>query len=107
MTVRATSKYRDSSSRTASGSRDSDNGVNPTMSQNSTEHTRRSATASWPGPGTGVAAEAVVTVGGVPASGEPQARQKRLPGVSGSPHDGHTPTAEPQSPQKRDRKSVV
>ena len=37
-------KYSLSSSRTTSGSRDSDNGVNPTRSQNSTEHTRRSAT---------------------------------------------------------------
>jgi len=44
ITVRARSKYCDSSSRTASGSRASDNGVNPTTSQNSTEHTRRSAT---------------------------------------------------------------
>ena len=44
ITVRAVSKYRDSSSRTASGSRASDNGVNPATSQNSTEHTRRSAT---------------------------------------------------------------
>ena len=43
-TVRATAKYSDSNSRTASGSRDSDNGVNPTTSQNNTEHTRRSAT---------------------------------------------------------------
>jgi hypothetical protein len=45
ITVRAVSKYRDSSSLTASGSRDSANGVNPTTSQNSTEQTRRSATA--------------------------------------------------------------
>src|SRR3954454_17365798 len=44
MTVRAVAKYRDSSSRTASGSRDSDNVVNPTRSPNSTEVTRRSAT---------------------------------------------------------------
>ena len=44
ITVRATAKYCDSNSRTASGSRDSDSGVNPTTSQNSTEHTRRSAT---------------------------------------------------------------
>ena len=43
ITVRATAKYSDSSSRTASGSRASDSGVNPTTSQNSTEHTRRSA----------------------------------------------------------------
>jgi hypothetical protein len=44
ITVRAITKYSLSSSRTASGSRDSDSGVNPTRSQNSTEHTRRSAT---------------------------------------------------------------
>jgi hypothetical protein len=44
ITVRDTTKYSDSNSRTASGSRDSDNGVNPTRSQNNTEHTRRSAT---------------------------------------------------------------
>jgi hypothetical protein len=50
MTVRATAKYSDSSSRTASGSRASDSGVNPTTSQNITEHTRRSATGAWPCP---------------------------------------------------------
>ena len=44
ITVRATPKYCDSSSRAAYGSRDSDNRVNPTRSHNSTEHTRRSAT---------------------------------------------------------------
>ena len=48
ITVRARSKYSDSSSRTASGSRASDSGVNPTTSQNSTEHTRRSATGPAP-----------------------------------------------------------
>ena len=42
--VRATAKYCDSSSRTVSGSRASVNGVNSARSQNSTEHTRRSAT---------------------------------------------------------------
>ncbi len=46
ITVRATAKYSDSSSRTASGSRASDSEVNPTTSQNSTEHTRRSAAGS-------------------------------------------------------------
>jgi hypothetical protein len=46
ITVRASPKYSDSSSRTDSGSRASDSGVNPTKSQNSTEHTRRSATSS-------------------------------------------------------------
>ena len=44
ITVRATAKYQERSSRTASGSRASDNGVNPTTSQNNTEHSRRSAT---------------------------------------------------------------
>jgi len=97
ITVRATAKYWVSSSRTASGSRDSDNGVKPTTSQNSTEHTRRSATGSGP---FGTVAATAGTTGGC-ATGEPQARQKRFPGVSGSPHDRHTPTAAPQSPQKR------
>ncbi len=41
-TVRAMSKYRDSSSRTSSGSRPSLSGVKPTRSTNSTEHSRRS-----------------------------------------------------------------
>ena len=48
ITVRATPKYADSNSRTSSGSRDSDNGVKPTTSQNSTEQTRRSATGLAP-----------------------------------------------------------
>ena len=56
ITVRATAKYCDSSSRTASGSRASDSGVNPTTSQNSTEHTRRSAAGSRPGRGTAATA---------------------------------------------------
>ena len=100
-TVRAWAKYRVSSSRTASGSRDSDNGVKPTTSQNSTEHTRRSATGSAPRPGTTGTAGAVGEAGAISATGEPQARQNRFPGVTSSPHDGHTSTAVPQSPQKR------
>ena len=63
ITVRATSKYRDSSSRTASGSRASASGVNPTTSQNSTEHTRRSAT----GPAVRAADGAGPVVGGAGA----------------------------------------
>ena len=51
ITVRATLKYCDSSSRTASGSRVSDGEVKATTSQNSTEHIRRSAAGSRPGPG--------------------------------------------------------
>ena len=106
ITVRATSKYRDSSSRTASGSRDSDSGVNPTTSQNSTEQTRRSATRSW----LGQAADAAPPAGGAgiggrarrgPGSAVPQARQKRLPAVAGSPHAGHAARGAPQSPQNR------
>jgi hypothetical protein len=96
ITVRATPKYSDSSSRTASGSRASDNGVNPTMSQNSTEHIRRSAADSRTGAETGTGA--VVTS----KRAVPHRRQKRLPGVSGSPQVGQpTLAGAPQSPQKR------
>jgi hypothetical protein len=63
ITVRATAKYSDSNSRTTSGSRDSDNCVNPTTSQNSTEHTRRSATGARPGPAA-VRADGVGAVAG-------------------------------------------
>ena len=112
ITVRATAKYRVSNSRTASGSRDSDNGVNPTTSQNSTEHTRRSATGSALGPAfspavadggpDGVAAgpgpgPAARTSG----SAVPQARQKRSPGVTGSPHVGQPTEGVPHAPQNR------
>ena len=74
-TIRATSKYRDSSSRTASGSRDSDNGVNPTRSQNKTEHTRRSATGLSPEAAAAASAaeEEAGGRGSVPARAAPQA----------------------------------
>src|ERR1700691_3628743 len=108
MTVRATSKYRDSNSRTASGSRDSDNGVNPTTSQNNTEHTRRSATSFPVGRPTAATGAGITSGPADPASTdpalkstEPQKRQKRLPGVSGSPHAGQAPNGAPQSPQNR------
>src|SRR5580658_7497849 len=97
--VRATSKYPDSSSRIASGSRDSDSGVNPATSQNSTEHTRRSAT----GPAL-PAADDAVTGDGDPAedaSGYPHDGQNRWPWELGSPHDGHRPSGVPQSAQNR------
>src|SRR5580693_9192583 len=100
-TVRATAKYSDSSSRTASGSRDSDSGVNPTTSQNSTEHTRRSATGPAPGLGSGPAADGTAGAGPAPASTDPQERQNGLPGETGSPHDGHRPNGAPQSSQNR------
>jgi len=45
MTRRAVSKYRDRSSRTSSGSRDSERVVNPTRSANRTDTRRRSAIA--------------------------------------------------------------
>src|SRR5580693_3347411 len=101
MTVPATSKYRDSSSLTTSGSRASDSGVNPTTSQNRTEHTRRSATGPLASPvgsaatGEGRAADGAVA----PGKARPHDRQNRLPGTSGSPQDGQPPTLAPQSPQ--------
>src|SRR5689334_3209225 len=77
MIIRAWSKYRESNSRTASGSRDSDSGVNPTRSQNSTEHTRRSAT------GRLAAADAA----GAPPSAVPHSLQN-LPLTGLAPHAG-------------------
>jgi hypothetical protein len=99
ITVRATAKYPDNSSRTASGSRASDNGVNPTTSQNSTEHTRRSAT----GPAAATASGGVdVRTGGARSDNCcPQERQNGFPGVTGSPHDGQSPKGVPQSSQNR------
>jgi len=97
ITVRATAKYSDSSSRSASGSRASDNGVNPATSQNSTEHTRRSAggaaTADEPRAARGPAA---TTARACPHDG-----QNRSPGRTGWPHDGHPPKGAPHAPQKR------
>ena len=72
-TVRATSKYSDSSSRTASGSRDSDSGVKPTTSQNNTEHTRRSATGS----GSATADAGPGADRGTPTAGALAARNRR------------------------------
>src|SRR4051794_29759402 len=98
--ARARSKYADSSSRTASGSRDSDSGVNPTRSANSSETTRRSETGSTGGAvGLGVAESA----GGVAppadgASGVPHSLQN-LPSA-GAPQLGQTAlTAAPHSEQ--------
>ncbi len=80
ITVRASSKYRLSSSRTSSGSRDSDSDVNPTTSQNSTEHTRRSAIGASSGLAPGATGWTGVAPGGpgaVSESAKPHARQKR------------------------------
>ena len=101
ITVRATPKYSDSSSRTASGSRASDRGVNPATSQNSTEQTRRSATGPAAAPAPGGAASVPDGAGGRPDSWCPQERQNGFPGVTGSPHDGHRLRGAPQSWQNR------
>src|SRR5262249_41859902 len=82
------------------GSRASDNGVNPTTSQNSTEHTRRSATgppaaAAAPGDAGVVTQEADAD----PASTWPQAWQNRWPTMTGTTPDGQTPPGAPPSPQ--------
>ena len=100
---RATPKYSDSSSRTTSGSRDSDSGVNPARSQNSTEHTRRSATGTRSRPRAAAADAGVVPddAGARSDSWCPQDRQNGFPGVTGSPHDGHRPKGAPQSSQNR------
>ena len=92
ITVRARSKYCDSSSRTASGSRASDNGVDPTTSQNSTEHTRRSAT--------GPAAGAKTPGPAATASAAPHSPQNFWPGEPAIPHERQTSaSAVPHSPQ--------
>src|SRR4051794_10867303 len=83
MTVRAVSKYRDSSSRTSSASRDSDKGVKPTRSANRTEQTRRSASganAGWPAPDAGA-----VTV----ASTDPHSPQNFCAAPTGALQEGH------------------
>jgi hypothetical protein len=104
ITVRAVSKYRDSSSRTASGSRASDNGVNPAMSQNSTEQTRRSATGARSRPRTAASGDAGTVPDGAGTRSNsrcPQERQNGFPAVTGSPHDEHRPKGAPQSSQNR------
>ena len=74
MTVRAAVKYFVSSSRTVSGSRDSDSGVKPTTSQNSTEHTRRSASGPAPGSVGGTVTDTVpVIADGGSANAKPHA----------------------------------
>jgi hypothetical protein len=99
ITVRATAKYSDSSSRTASGSRASASGVNPATSQNSTEHTRRSATGSAITAACGGADIVTGEVGAISATACPQAWQNRFPAITGSPHAGQPPAEAPQFPQ--------
>ena len=100
ITIRARSKYWDSSSRTTSGSRDSDNGVNPTKSANNTDTNRRSATgASRAGDGDSAARAGAAAAG---VSADPQEPQNRLPGGFDVPHAAQTAASGlPQPPQKR------
>src|SRR3954465_671397 len=89
MTARARSKYADSSSRTASGSRLSDRGVKPTRSANSRETIPRSETGATGAVATGVAAADSSTAAfGAAVSADPHSPQN-LPDVAGAPHCGH------------------
>src|SRR3954447_5532922 len=98
MTVRALAKYSDSSSRTSSGSRDSESEVNPTRSPNSTEVTRRSLTRAVVMSGAGDS----VDVGADSARGTPQAPQNRWSVATGAPQEEHSCcSGVPHEPQKR------
>jgi hypothetical protein len=70
--------------------------VNPATSQNSAEHTRRSATGPLAS-ATGSAAACAA----VPVSAQPHDRQNRLSGPADSPHEGQLTKGAPQSPQNR------
>src|SRR5262249_48431532 len=93
-----------SSSRTASGSCDSDSRANLTTPQNSTEHTRRSATGPPPESATSPADEGEAAPDDPdagPGSACHCAGQNRWRGEVGSPHDGQRPSGAPQSAQNR------
>ncbi len=91
ITRRAVSKYSERSSRTSSGSRDSDKGVKPTRSANNTDTVRRSAT----GEATVAGAAAIPST-----SGAPHSPQNFLPGSFGVPQAGQSlARAAPHSPQ--------
>src|SRR6188472_3026000 len=88
--IRHRSKYADNSSRTSSESLDSDNGVKPTRSPNSTDVTRRSATGeastgrpAGASPANGVPHSAQNLP---PSHGLPQVEQAR--NATPTPHDG-------------------
>src|SRR5690348_15692961 len=102
MIRRHASKYRESSSRTSSASRDSDNGVNPTRSAKRTETRRRSA-AGFSRVATGASAASGVPqspqnassgsftapqLGHASASGDPHREQNFRPGRFSVPHEG-------------------
>src|SRR4051794_34435411 len=103
------SKYRDSSSRTSSASRDSDSGVKPTRSQNRTEHTRRSVTSAGERTAseeTGLSAPLRAAAGlGTAANGVPHSPQNFCPASTAAPHDGQL-AARP-APHSRQNRPVV
>src|SRR6478735_117548 len=92
--IRHRSKYADNSSRTSSESLDSDNGVKPTRSPNSTDVTRRSATGAAGGAAAGATRQAT-SGNGVPHSSQ------NLPRSEGVPHDeqARAPITAPHSGQ--------
>src|SRR3954451_5265864 len=96
MIVRVVSKYLLSSSRTSSGSRDSDSVVKPTRSTNKTDPCRFS---DCDGPScVGIATGAV----DVAASGAAHCPQNRCSPPTSAPHDGHRrASAAAQCPQNR------
>src|SRR5262245_30643614 len=100
MTLRLTSKYRDSRSRTSSESRVSDRLVKPTMSANRTETRRRSALAgAAAGAGAGAGAEAAGPLT-CDVSAEPHSPQKSNWASFRAPQDGQTlARVAPQWPQ--------
>src|SRR4051794_24857261 len=123
MTVRAVAKYRDSNSRTASGSRDSDSVVKPTRSPKRTDVTRRSATRGgalfWWGIGAAITPGADVphSAQNFPVTAAPQLAQEVACGMPHSgqnlavsgvlpPHEAQDGTAYPLSPEPADRPSV-
>src|SRR2546422_5558493 len=96
MNDRAMSKYRVSSSRTSSESRDSDSAVKPTRSAKRTETRRRSVARS---PASAVV-DALKVEAEMPESGEPHSPQNFIQGVFGFAHEGQTTARErPHSPQ--------
>src|SRR5436189_6387974 len=98
MILRQESKYRDSSSRTSSASRDSDSGVKPTRSANSTETRRRSAT----GASTVAVAPVAAPLADASPRGAPQSPQNLFPGGFSPPHvEQLIARALPQSLQNR------
>src|ERR671930_1114507 len=96
MSRRLLSKYRESSSRTPSASRDSEIVVKPTRSANRTETSRRSATGAIGAGGSPAGATSTASR----ASGEPHSPQNLAPGEFATPQDGQaTASGLPHSAQ--------